>query len=53
MTNFSLKESFNINTCANTDGRFNCLRQPEQLDNQPLKSMLVTSIHLLNFVYRD
>jgi hypothetical protein len=31
----------------------NCLQQPGQLGNQPLKSMLVTSIHLLNFVYRD
>src|SRR5450759_2001806 len=31
----------------------NCLRQPGQLDNQPLKSMIETPIHLLNFVYRD
>jgi len=30
-----------------------CLLQPGQFDNQPLKSMLLTSIHLLNFVYRD
>jgi len=31
----------------------NCLRQPGQLRNQLNKSMLSTSIHLLNFVYRD
>ena len=36
-------------TFANTDGRLNCLRQPGQLDNQPLKSMLINSSYLLNW----
>jgi hypothetical protein len=32
-----------------TDGIVNCLLQPGQLDNQPLKSMFVISFHLLNW----
>jgi hypothetical protein len=32
---------------ANSDGIVNCLLQPGQLDNQPLKSMLESSFHLL------
>jgi len=35
-------------THYNTDGLINCLRQPGQLDNQPLKSMPITSFHFLN-----
>src|SRR5450759_5322406 len=31
----------------------NCLQQPGQLRNQLYKSMNSTSIHLLNFLYRD
>jgi hypothetical protein len=38
---------------ANTDGIVNCLLQPGQLRNQLYKSMLSTTIHLLNFVYPD
>ncbi len=53
VTNFCHRDSFNITPASNTDGRLNCLRQPGQLDNQPLMSMLVTSIHLLNLVCRD
>jgi hypothetical protein len=37
----------------NNDGRFKCLRQPGQLGNQPPKSILLTSTHLLNFMYQD
>jgi hypothetical protein len=38
---------------ANTDGIVNCLLQPGQLRNQLHKSMLPTSIRLLNLVYPD
>ena len=33
----------------NTDGIINCLRQPGQLDNQPIKSMRVNSVKLIKF----
>jgi len=46
-------DSFKTNPTYNTDGMGNCLQQPGQHGNQPLKSMVETSIHLLNFVYRD
>jgi hypothetical protein len=37
----------------NTDGIVNCLLQPGQLRNQLHKSMLSSSIHLLNLVHPD
>ena len=47
-------DSFKINPTYNTDGAIvNCLLQPGQLRSQLHKSMLSTSIHLLNFVYPD
>ena len=46
-------DEYKIVSAPNTDGMDNCLRQPGQLDNQPLKSMLVTSFPLFNFVYRE
>jgi hypothetical protein len=51
-TYFCLDE-FKIVSAPNTDGMGNCLQQPGQLGNQLKMSMRVTSIHLLNFVYRD
>ena len=41
-TNLLHPDSFNISPKPNTDGMGNCLQQPGQLSNQPLKSMLVT-----------
>jgi hypothetical protein len=46
-------DNFNSNPTYNTDGIVNCLLQPGQLRNQLFKSMLVTSIHLFNFLHRD
>ena len=46
-------DSFKIRTNYNSDGIVNCLLQPGQLRDQLHKSMLSTSSHLLNFVYRD
>jgi hypothetical protein len=42
-----------LKTNPNTDGIVNCLLQPGQLRYQLFKSMLPTSIHLLNFRYHD
>jgi len=46
-------DSFNINPTYNTDGIVKCLLQPGQIRNQLFTSMLATSIHLLNLMYRD
>jgi hypothetical protein len=40
-------DNYKINTCANSDGLLNCLRQTGQLRNQPPKSMRVKSLQLI------
>jgi hypothetical protein len=52
-TVFGHRDSFKINPKPNTDGLIKCLPQPGQLRNQLFTSMLVASIHLLNFLHRD
>ena len=47
------RDNFKSNTCANTDGIVKCLLQPGRISNQLHKSMLSTSIYLLNFLHLD
>jgi hypothetical protein len=48
-TNFSRHDSFKIAPAPNSDGLINCLRQPGQLQSQPLKSMRENFQPFINF----
>ena len=53
MTNSVHRDSFKRANNYNTDGIVKCLLQPGHISNQLFTSMLLTAIHLLNFLYPD
>ena len=48
-TNFSQHDSFNLTPAPNTDGMGNCLQQPGQLSNQPIKSIRIAPVNISEF----